>query len=312
MAASPAAQGTQSHPALDALIQRAAARADKPVIAVVYPCEAQALSACQDIVKANIGTLALVGPAARIRALGESLKLDLCAMTLVDTPDDPKAAAQRAAEMVRDGSATVLMKGSLHTDELMAVLVSRDAGLRTSRRISHVFYFSLPRYDKPLMLADCVVNIAPDLQTKRDIVQNAIDLAHALSISEPKVGILSATESVNPAIPGTLDAAALCKMADRGQLTGGIIDGPLAFDNAISAEAARIKGIASPVAGEPDILIAPNLETGNTLYKSFVYLGGAECAGLVLGARVPVVLTSRADSAYARLASAALGVLAAR
>jgi phosphate acetyltransferase len=304
--------GAPAHPALDALIKRAAARSDKPAIAVIYPCEAQALSACSEIVNANIGQLTLVGPSARIRALAESLKLDLNAVALEDTPDDPKAAAQRAAEMVREGKAAVLMKGSLHTDELMAVLVSRDAGLRTSRRISHAFYFSLPRFHKPLMLADCVVNIAPDLPTKRDIVQNAVDLAHALSIDTPKVAILSATESVNPALPGTLDAAALCKMADRGQLSGAIIDGPLAFDNAISAEAARIKGIASEVAGDPDILIAPNLETGNTLYKSFVYLAGAECAGLVLGARVPVVLTSRADSAYARLASAALGVLAAR
>lgn len=312
MAASPAANGTAAHPALDALIQRAAARADKPVIAVVYPCEAQALSACVEIVKARIATLTLVGPEQRIRTLAADLGLDLSGMTFADTPDDPKGAAQRAAELVREGNATVLMKGSLHTDELMAVIVSKDAGLRTSRRISHAFYFSLPRYDKPLMLADCVVNIYPDLQTKRDITQNAIDLAHALSIAQPKVAILSATESVNPAIPGTLDAAALCKMADRGQLTGAIIDGPLAFDNAISAEAARIKGITSEVAGAVDILIAPNLETGNTLYKSFVYLGGAECAGLVLGARVPVVVTSRADSAYARLASAALGVLAAR
>lgn len=301
-----------AHPALDALIQRAAARADKPAIAVIYPCEAQALSACGDIANANIGKLALVGPSTRIRELAGALSLDLSRMTLVDTPDDPKAAAQRAAEMVRDGTADVLMKGSLHTDELMGVLVSREAGLRTARRISHAFYFSLPRYDKPLMLADCVVNITPDLQTKRDIVQNAVDLAHTLSINAPKVAILAATESVNPAMPSTLDATALCKMADRGQITGAILDGPLAFDNAISADAARIKGITSPVAGQPDILIAPNLETGNTLYKSFVYMGGAECAGLVLGARVPVVLTSRADSAYARLASAALGVLAAR
>jgi phosphate acetyltransferase len=191
----------------------------------------------------------------------------------------------------------------------MSVLVSRDAGLRTSRRISHAFVFDMPDVDRPLMLTDCVVNIEPDLLIKRDIVQNAIDLAQAIGIARPRVGILSATEAVNPAIRGTVDAAALCKMAERGQITGGELDGPLAFDNAISAESARIKKIASPVAGSPDILLVPNLETGNTLYKSLVYLGHAQCAGIVLGTRVPVVLTSRADSEFSRLASVALGVL---
>lgn len=300
-----------AYPYLNGLIERAALRSGTTV-AVIYPCETLALKSSLDIAQRKLARVLLVGPASRIAALAEQSGLDPGAVEFVDTRDDPLAAAQTAAALVAEGRAQMLMKGSLHTDELMSVLVSRDAGLRTGRRISHTFVFDVPGLDHPLMMTDCVVNIEPDLLVKRDIVQNAIDLAHAIGIGRPRVGILSATESVNPAIRGTVDAAALCKMADRGQITGGELDGPLAFDNAISAESARIKKIASAVAGSPDILLVPNLETGNTLYKSFVYLGRAECAGIVVGTRVPVVLTSRADSAFSRLASVALGVMMAR
>lgn len=296
------------YPYLNDLIERAAA-APSPTLAVIYPCGALALQACADIAAHRLAEVVLVGPLARINALAAAHGISLKHLPVIDTPDDPFAAARRAAELVGEGLAHMLMKGSLHTEELMSVLVSREAGLRTARRISHAFVFDLPDRMQPLMLTDCVINIQPDLMVKRDIVQNAIDLARAIGIERPHVGILSATESINPAIPSTLDAAALCKMVDRGQITGGVLDGPLGFDNAISAESAHVKGITSAVAGKPDLLLVPNLETGNTLYKSFVYLGRAEAAGLVLGTRVPVVLTSRADSAFSRLASAALGVL---
>jgi phosphate acetyltransferase len=296
---------------LNQLIDRATRQADQ-TLAVVYPCETVALRASLDVARRNLARVILVGPASRIAALARSDGADLSQVEVVDTPDDPVTAARVAAALVAEGRVQILMKGSLHTDELMSVLVSREAGLRTSRRISHAFLFDLPDVDHPLLMTDCVVNIEPDLLVKRDIVQNAIDLAHAIGIVRPRVGILSATESINPAIQGTIDAASLCKMADRGQITGGELDGPLAFDNAISAECARTKNIASTVAGSPDILLVPNLETGNTLYKSFVHLGHAQCAGLVLGTRVPVVLTSRADSEFSRLASVALGVVVAR
>ena len=203
------------------------------------------------------------------------------------------------------------MKGSLHSDELLGAAVSKDAALRGTRRASHVFVIDVPGVDRPLLFTDCVVNIAPDLMAKRDIVQNAVELAHALGIAAPKVAILSAVETVNPAIPGTLDAAALSKMADRGQISGAVVDGPLAFDNAISAESARNKGIVSPVAGRPDVLLAPNLEAGNMIYKQLVYMAGAEVAGMVLGMKVPIILTSRSDSVPSRVASCALAVLAA-
>ena len=296
---------------LNGLVERA--RAAMPscgtTLAVVYPCEAGALAASLEISRQGIAAVLLVGPVARIAALAATAQLSLASVRIVDTPDDPFAAARVAVALALDGTVQVLMKGSLHTEEMMSVVVSRDAGLRTERRISHCFVFDLPALDRPLLLADCVVNIEPDLLVKRDIVQSAIDLARALGIVQPRVGILSATEAINPAIRGTLDAAALCKMAERGQITGGVLDGPLAFDNAISLESARIKKIASAVAGRSDVLVVPNLETGNSLYKSFVYFARAECAGLVLGTKVPVVLTSRADSAFSRVASAALGVL---
>jgi phosphate acetyltransferase len=300
-----------AYPYLTGLIEHAARGADI-VLAVVYPCEPLALRASLDVAARGLAQVVLVGPAAHIQQIAHESDADLSRVEIVDTADDPIAAAHAAAALVAEGRAHMLMKGSLHTDELMGVLVSREAGLRTNRRISHAFMFDMPDVDRPLMLTDCVVNIEPDLLVKRDIVQNAIDLAHALGIGRPRVGILSATEAINPAIRGTVDAAALCKMAERGQITGGELDGPLGFDNAISAESARIKHIASTVAGSPDILLVPNLETGNTLYKSLIYLGHAQCAGLVLGTRVPVVLTSRTDSEFSRLASVALGVIFAR
>ena len=219
-------------------------------------------------------------------------------------------AAAQAAALCRDGRCNALMKGSLHSDELLGAALAREAGLRSERRVSHVFVLDVPTIARPLLITDCVVNIAPSLADKRDIAQNAIDLAHRLGIAQPRVAILSAVETVNPAIPGTIDAAALCKMADRGQIRGAVLDGPLAFDNAISAESAHNKGIASAVAGHPDVLLVPSLEAGNMIYKQLVYLAGAECAGVVLGTKVPIVLTSRSDSVASRIASCALAVLA--
>jgi len=219
------------------------------------------------------------------------------------------AAAEKAVLLAREGKVEALMKGSLHTDELMAAVTDRDSGLRTERRISHVFVLDIPSYPKPLMITDAAINIFPDLMAKRDICQNAIDLAHCLGIQQPKVAILSAVETVTTKIPSTLEAAALCKMAQRGQITGGLLDGPLAMDNAISEEAAHTKGIDSPVAGQADILLVPDLEAGNMLAKQLTFLAGAEAAGLVLGARLPVILTSRADSVRTRLASCAIAAL---
>jgi phosphotransacetylase len=230
---------------------------------------------------------------------------------LVETPHS-HAAADRAVTLVRAGEAALLMKGSLHTDELMHALVASDTGLRTGRRLSHVYVLDVPTYPRPLLITDAAVNIAPTLEEKRDIVQNAIDLAHVMGVETPRVAILAAVETVNAGMRSTLDAAALCKMADRGQITGGIVDGPLAFDNAVSPEAARQKGIVSPVAGLADILVVPDLEAGNMLAKQLTFLAGADAAGVVVGARVPVVLTSRADSDRTRVASVAVAVLMAR
>jgi phosphate acetyltransferase len=247
----------------------------------------------------------LVGPEAKIRAMAEDLKLDLGPYRLVDALHSHDAAA-KAVALCRSGEAEALMKGSLHTDELMSAVVPSATGLRTERRISHVFAMDVPTYPRPLFITDAAVNIYPTLEDKVDILKNAIQLAHALGISQPKVALLSAMETVNPKVPATIDAAALCKMADRGQIEGALIDGPLAFDNAVSKEAARIKGIVSPVAGEADILLVPDLEAGNMLAKQLTYLAKADSAGIVLGARVPIILTSRADSAEARLASCAV------
>jgi phosphotransacetylase len=252
-----------------------------------------------------------VGSEDLIRNLAKSLELDLEVIRIIDIPDS-RSAAVRAVELARKGEVQMLMKGSLHTDELMSAVVSRDAGMRTGRRISHVFALDVPAYHKTLFVTDAAINIQPDLDTKIDILQNAIDMMLKLEVVNPKVAILSAVESVNPAIPSTLDAAALCKMVDRGQITGAIVDGPLAFDNAISSDAAKIKKIKSPVAGDVDLMMVPNLEAGNILFKELQYLAGALAAGVVVGAKVPIVLTSRADGELARMASCALGALLAK
>lgn len=292
------------------MITRATA---KPAVktAIAWPCDEVSLGGAIQAYKDKLIVPVLVGSEAKIRALADTLKLDLSSIEIVDI-ETSRAAAIRAVEMARKGEVQMLMKGSLHTDELMAAVVSREGGLRTGRRISHVFVLDVPSYHKPLFVTDAAVNIQPDLETKISILQNAIDMMITLEVVNPKVAILSAVESVNPAIPSTLDAAALCKMVDRGQITGAIVDGPLAFDNAISSDAARIKKIDSPVAGDPDLLMVPNLEAGNILFKELQYLAGALAAGVVVGAKVPIVLTSRADGELARMASCALGVLLAK
>ncbi len=289
-----------------------AAKALQPVpTAVAHPCDESSLSGAVDAAKLGLIRPILVGPKAKIDALAKSLKLDIAGYELVDAPHSHGAAA-KAVELVRLGKAEALMKGALHTDELMAEVVKRDTGLRTARRISHCFVMDVPSYDTAIIISDAAVNIAPTLKDKVDIVQNAIDLAHALRFPEVRVAILSAMETVNPDVPSTVEAAALCKMADRGQITGGILDGPLALDNAINLEAAGIKKIVSPVAGRANVLIVPDLEAGNMLAKSLSFLAGADSAGVVLGAKVPVILTSRADSVMARLASCAVAALVAQ
>jgi phosphate butyryltransferase len=290
----------------------AAAQAlEPPVTAVAHPCSEGALQAVVEAAQRGLIRPILVGPIARLQAIARVIGADLAAFRVVDVPHS-HAAAEAAVALVRTGEAGLLMKGSLHTDELLGAVVARDVGLRTERRLSHVFLMDVPTYPKLLMVTDAAINIAPTLEDKRDICQNAIDLACALGVARPKVAILSAVETVNPRIPSTTDAASLCKMADRGQITGGVLDGPLAMDNAISAEAARVKGIRSSVAGDPDILLAPDMESGNLLAKQLTFMARAEAAGVVLGARVPIVLTSRADSVRARLASCAVAALMAQ
>ena len=259
---------------------------------------------------AGIATPVLIGPRESVARAAEAAAVDLRRFEVVDTGAAPAEAALHATVLVRAGALQALMKGSLHTDELMAAIVDRATGLRGATRISHAFVFDLPRYHKLLALTDCVVNITPHLPAKRDILTNAIRLLQTLGIARPKVGIVAAVETVNPAIPATVDARALVDLARQGEWPGAIVDGPFGFDNAISTEAARIKGIASPVPGDADLLLMPDLNAGNMLYKSFNYIGGGDCAGLVLGATVPVVLTSRADSQSSRTASVALAVLA--
>lgn len=295
---------------LDHLVARAAAAGPPLSCAVVHPCDAASLAGALDAAAAGLIAPVLVGPEARIRAAAAAAGRDLAGVAVEDTPHS-HASAARAVALVAEGRAGALMKGSLHTDELMGAVVAREGGLRTERRISHVFVLDVPLYHKPLFVTDAAINIAPDLETKADIARNAIDLCRALGIGRPKLAILAAVETVTPRQPATLDAAALCKMAERGQIEGGLLDGPLAFDNAISAEAAKAKGLASPVAGDPDILLVPELEAGNMLAKQLQYLAGAEAAGVVLGARVPIALTSRADGERARLASCAVMKLAA-
>ena len=276
--------------------------------AVVHPCEATALAGAVEAAEAGLIAPILVGPEARIRATAESAGLDIGELRIVSTPHS-HASAEEAVALVNGGEAEILMKGSLHTDELMGAVVSRAGGLRTERRVSHVFVMDMPSYRGLLLVTDAAINIAPDLDDKRDICQNAIELAHTLGIAEPHVAILSAVETVTGKMPSTIEAAALCKMAERGQITGGRLDGPLAMDNAISREAALTKGIDSVVAGDADILLVPDLEAGNILAKQLIFLAHADAAGVVLGARVPIVLTSRADSVRTRLASCAVAKL---
>ena len=275
--------------------------------AVVHPCDAVSLSGALEAAQAGLITPILVGPEAKIRKAAADAGLDISGCRLEPAPHS-HAAAARGVELVRNGEAAMLMKGALHTDELMHEVVA-DTGLRTARRISHAFLMEVASYPRPLLLTDAAINVTPDLEAKRDIVQNAIDLAHVLGLERPRVAILSAVETVTPKLPSTIDAAALCKMADRGQITGALVDGPLAFDNAVSEDAAREKGIVSEVAGRADILVAPDLEAGNMLVKQLTFLAGADAAGMVLGARAPVVLTSRADGPMDRVASCAIGVL---
>jgi phosphotransacetylase len=291
------------------LLERCAKLQPVPT-AVAHPCEATALSGAIEAGEARLINPILVGPAAKIEAVAKSAGIDLGSAEIVDA-EHSHASAAKAVALIREGRAELLMKGSLHTDELLGAVVARETGLRTGRRISHVFLMDVPTYHKVLVVTDAAINIAPTLDDKVDICQNAIDLAIALGLEKPKVAILAAVETVTSKMPATIDAAALCKMADRGQIKGGILDGPLAFDNAISKQAAEIKGIKSPVAGDPDILLVPDLEAGNMLAKQLSFLANADSAGLVLGARVPIILTSRADSVRSRIASCAVAMIAA-
>ena len=305
---------TASHPRLDLLVAQATARAGNTpaALAMVYPCDALAMDAAARIQDSGMARPVLIGPADLIAKAAEQAGVDVRLFEVVDTGAHAPDAALRATLLARSGEVSALMKGSLHTDELMSAVVNKATGLRGTARISHAFVFDLPLYPKLLALADCVVNIAPDLKTKKDILGNAVALLQTLGVAHPKVGIVTAVETVNPAIPATLDARDLVEMALAGAWPGALVEGPLGFDNAISAEAARIKKIQSQVAGDADLLVVPDLNAGNMLYKSFNYIGGGDCAGLVLGAAVPIVLTSRADSLQSRLASVALAVLSAR
>jgi len=279
--------------------------------AVAHPCDETSLKGAVEAAELGIMTPILVGPRARIVALAAQFQLDISPYEIVDAPHS-HAAADLAVQLAREGKAEMLMKGSLHTDELMGAVVRTATGLRTERRISHAFIMDVPSLDRAIIVTDAAINIFPTLEDKQHIIQNAIDLAQALGFSQPKVAILSAMETVNPKIQSTVEAGALCKMADRGQITGGMLDGPLALDNAINLSAAQIKHIQSPVAGYADILVVPDLEAGNMLAKSLSFMADADAAGIVLGARVPIILTSRADSVMTRLASCAVAALVAQ
>jgi phosphate acetyltransferase len=306
---SPVMNEPRQHEKYEALIY--ACHALAPVRTVVaHPCDETSLRGVVEAAQAKLIKPLLVGPRARVERLARGLNLDVAPFQLIDTPHS-HASAAKAVELVRRGEADALMKGSLHTDELMAEVVNKDTGIRTARRISHVFIMDVPTYPKPLFITDAAVNISPTLEDKVDIVQNAIDLAHALRIAQPKVAILSAVETITSKISSTIDAAALCKMADRGQITGAVLDGPLALDNAIDRNAAAIKHIVSPVAGDADILLVPDLEAGNMLAKELSSLANADAAGVVIGARVPIILTSRADNVRTRMASCAVAALCA-
>jgi len=278
--------------------------------AVAWPCDETSLAGAIDAARQGLITPILVGSGAKIAELAKTHGIDLHGVEVIDVGES-HAAAARATQLVREGKAELLMKGSLHSDEILAAVVAKESGLRGGRRLSHVFLMDVPTYHKVLIVTDAAINIAPTLEDKVDIVQNAIDLARSFGVERPKVAILAAVETVSSKMPATLDAAALCKMAERGQIKGGLLDGPLAFDNAISRDAAKIKGIVSEVAGDPDILLAPDLEAGNMIAKQLSFLANADSAGLVLGAKVPVILTSRADSLRSRVASCAVAVMAA-
>jgi phosphate acetyltransferase len=299
----------QAHAKYDRLIEVARKHQPMPT-AVAHPCDDVSLQSAVEAARLGLLKPILVGPTARICDVAARASLDIGAFEMVASRHSHESAA-KAVELVREGRAEALMKGSLHTDELMGAVVARDTGIRTARRISHCFVMDVPSHDEALIISDAAVNIAPGLADKVEIVQNAIDLAHALGVPEVRVAVLSAMEQVNPKVPSTVEAAALCKMADRGQITGAILDGPLALDNAISPEAAAIKHIISPVAGRANVLIVPDLEAGNMLAKSLSFLAGADAAGIVMGARVPIILTSRADSELVRLASCAVALLVA-
>ena len=296
-----------AHAKYERLIARAK-QVPAAVTIVVHPCDETSLRGATEAAAAGIIVPILVGPAGKIANLAHEHKLDISSFEIVDVPHSDAAAA-RAVELIREGKGELLMKGSLHTDELMRAVTSSASGLRTNRRISHVFVMDVPTYAETLFVTDAAINISPDLDAKVDIVQNAIDLFTQVGLGTPRVAILSAVETVTLKIPSTIDAAALCKMADRKQITGGILDGPLAFDNAIDPEAAKIKGLNSPVAGRAQIVVVPDLEAGNMLAKNLIFLTKADAAGIVLGARVPIILTSRADSVRARMASCAVAVL---
>lgn len=300
----------RSHEKYQALLDRCRSLPPTPT-AVVHPCDQSSLGGAVDAARLSLISPILVGPRERIEAAARESAIDISDLPIVDAPFS-HASAEKAVELVREGKAEALMKGSLHTDELMGAVVKRDSGLRTARRLSHCFVMDVPTYVEPLIITDAAVNIAPTLEEKVDIVQNAIDLAHALGAPEVRVAILSAMETVNSKVPSTIEAAALCKMADRGQITGAVLDGPLALDNAISLESVKVKRINSPVAGRANVLVAPDLEAGNMLAKSLSFLANADAAGIVLGARVPIILTSRADSVMTRLASCAVAALVAR
>ncbi|MDS4043048.1 MAG: phosphate acetyltransferase [Candidatus Competibacter sp.] len=300
----------RKHEKYKQLIARCKALTPVPT-AVAHPCDESSLKGAVEAAELGILQPILVGPRARIEAVAAQFQLDISRYEIVDAPHS-HAAADLAVQLAREGKAEMLMKGSLHTDELMGAVVRTGTGLRTERRISHAFIMDVPSLDRAIIVTDAAINIFPTLEDKIHITQNAIDLAHALGFPQPKVAILSAMETVNPKVPSTVEAAALCKMADRGQITGGILDGPLALDNAIDLAAARIKKIDSPVAGLADILVVPDLEAGNMLAKSLTFMADADAAGIVLGARVPIILTSRADSVTTRLASCAVAALVAQ
>jgi phosphate acetyltransferase len=307
MAVSQVAPPVQTHAKYERLIARAKQVPPAKTI-VVHPCDESSLRGTTEAAEAGLIIPTLVGPAAKIAAVARQHNLDIARFEVLDAAHSEDAAA-KAVQLIHEAKGELLMKGSLHTDELMRAVTSSKTGLRTARRISHVFVMDVPTYADTLFITDAAINIFPDLDTKRDIIQNAIDLFTQTGLGTPRVAILSAVETVTSKIPSTIEAAALCKMADRGQITGGVLDGPLAFDNAIDPEAARIKGIQSPVAGRAQILVVPDLEAGNMLAKNLSFLAQADAAGIVLGARVPIILTSRADSVRTRMASCAVAVL---